>query len=49
MCSHTEEQEVQRRLNLRMCVVRLEACMSMWRAGEAGAVAEGGWRDEEGS
>ncbi len=34
MCSHTEEQEVQRRLNLKMCVVRLEACTSLWREGK---------------
>lgn len=32
--THTEEQEVQRRLNLKMCVVRLEVCMSLWREGK---------------
>lgn len=38
--THREEQEVQWRLNLKMCVVRLEACTSLWREGEAGG--EGG-------
>lgn len=33
MCSHTEEQEVQRRLNLKMCVVRLAVHTSLWREG----------------
>ena len=41
--THREEQEVQWRLNLKMCVVRLEACTSLWREGEAGGEG-GGWR-----
>lgn len=48
MCSHTEEQEVQRRLNLKMCVVRLEAHMPLWREGGPGSVRVWGG-DEAGS
>lgn len=41
MCSHTEEQEVQRGLDLKMCVVRLEACVSLERR-KAGGEGPGG-------